>query len=333
MGYPKEVYEKAWDILDSRRETARKNLEYNRQEARERIPEFEEIERQMAITGAAVSRSIIANPADASKKIEELAEINLSLQSKRTQLLENAGYSDNFLKESFTCEKCSDTGYIGMEMCSCFAQLLKQEAFKALNLSPQGSEGSFESFSLDFYSSTPDGKTGVSPRQRMSEIYDYCLYYAENFSLDSESLLFMGKTGLGKTHLSLAIARVITKNGFGVVYTPVQRLMDKLEMQKFSYSTEAKEAYSRTIGSILECDLLVLDDLGTEFQSSFSTSTLYNIVNTRMVEGRPTIINTNLDPAGLEQTYSQRMASRLGFSYKILRFFGDDIRFLRRMQK
>jgi DNA replication protein DnaC len=161
----------------------------------------------------------------------------------------------------------------------------------------------------------------------MADVLDACKRYAAEFSRESPSLLMLGKTGLGKTHLSLAICSALAEKGFGVVYTPVQKLTDRLEAVKFSYSDAAKEQYAAELENATGCDLLVLDDLGAEFVTQFSSAALYNIVNTRMAENRPTIISTNLEPQELEQKYSQRMSSRLLGGCHALRFTGRDIRF------
>lgn len=332
MGYPKEIYNKAWDVLDSRRRLAQQNLIDNQNEVRMKLPEIAAIQRQMMATGAEITKAVVKDPENAKKHIDLLAEKNLELQKQREVLLVAAGYPKHYLKERYTCSKCSDTGYNGQEMCDCFKEILKRIAFDQLNYDSDGVEYSFNNFSLDYYSTRPDA-TGVSPRRRMSEIYEFCKVYARRFDTDSPSLVMMGRTGLGKTHLSLSIAREVTEKGFGVVYTPVQKLMDKLEVDKFSYDPEDKKSYQSNMEAVMQCDLLVLDDLGTEFTTTFTRSVLYNIVNTRLVEGRPTIINTNLEPVELEQAYSQRMASRLGFEYKILRFIGEDIRYIKRQNR
>ena len=332
MGYPKEIYEKVWEILEQRQRNSKQRLQQNQDEIRKEIPEIADIQAKMVVTASQITKAVVTSPDRAKELINRLAAESGRLQQRRKELLLDGGYPDDYLTEKHVCEICEDKGYLGTEPCECFKELLKRQAFTELTELADNERCTFENFSLDYYSELPDNQ-GVVPRRRMQDVLEYSRSYANAFSKDSPSLLMIGKTGLGKTHISLAIAWEVTQAGFGVVYTPVQRLMDRLEAQKFSYSSESKEAYSQTINSVLECDLLVLDDLGTEFITSFTTSVLYNIVNSRMVEGRPTIINTNLEPVELEKHYSQRMASRLGFGYKILSFFGDDIRFVKRQNQ
>lgn len=329
-GYPKEVSQKAWAVIDQRREQSRQNTIRRREEVHTKIPEIREIEAAMRKTGAEISRAVVMEPEQATKLIASLADKNTALQDKRGRLLEEHGFSSDYLEERFVCEECKDTGYVRTLRCDCLEQELQRAAFSQLSNVSRGKECNFSTFDLRFYSDKPDPETGIVPRDRMKDTYEFCRQYADNFTLQSESLLMQGHTGLGKTHLSLAIAWKVIEKGYGVVYTPIQQLMDKLEANKFSYDAAQKERYVQDLNSALTCDLLVLDDLGTEFNTSYTVSTLYNIVNTRLVEQRPTIMNTNLALNELEKNYTQRMASRLLFGYKPIRFFGKDIRFLKR---
>ena len=164
----------------------------------------------------------------------------------------------------------------------------------------------------------------------MGEILSLCRDYAVSFSLQSESLLMLGGTGLGKTHLSLAIARAVIDQGFDVFYIPVQNLVTRLEHERFSRS--GTEELGDSLSFVLDADLLILDDLGAEFPTQFTSSVIYNIINSRMIEKKPTIINSNLDMKTIESRYSERTVSRLIGGYKILPFSGTDIRVLKKQQ-
>ena len=332
MGYQKQVHEKAWQILEERERASREQTEKCRREIREKTPEIERIEREMAALGAR-GINIAANGGDdVGDKIEKLGKKSAELQALRLQLLKEAGYPADYLSDRHYCAKCRDKGYVGTEKCTCFNELLRQQAFEHISDFPQAIRPGFGSFDLSFYSQTAEGG-GVSPHARMSDILSFCKSYVDGFSSASPSLLMMGRTGLGKTHLSLAIAAGVVERGFGVIYTPVQKLCDRLENGKFSYQQEQKDKYAQELNAVLECDLLLLDDLGTEFPSTFSAAAIGNIINSRLLDSRPTIISTNLDLAGLEKQYSQRVASRLGFSYRVLAFMGEDIRYLLRTKK
>ncbi|MDR2931950.1 MAG: ATP-binding protein [Oscillospiraceae bacterium] len=332
MGYPKQVHEKAWQQMIARKNTARETAVVHRAEVMAKIPAVVEIERRMAGTAAMITKSVVAAPQKAAVLIEELAGENAYLQKQREKLLVDAGFPPDYLAEKPFCARCGDSGYIGTQMCDCLASLLRAQAHAHLSMSAQAGDRSFAGFDLSLYPREAEAGTGVSPQARMREIYDFCVEYADGFTQDSDSLLFLGQTGLGKTHLSLAIAQCVTEKGFGVLYTPAQRLMDRLESEKFGKAPEDRENYVDNMNIVLTCDLLILDDLGTEFATSFTASTLYNIVNTRIVEKRPTIMSTNLDPQGIEKRYSQRMVSRLLCEYRVLKFFGKDIRFIKKMQ-
>lgn len=330
IGYPRTVVQKAWQIMDARREKSVQDSLNRRAEIHRRIPEIREIELEMQYTGASIARSVAVSPEQAEGLIQSLSEKNLALQEQRKRLLLENNFPADYLKEKYSCSDCEDTGYVATQMCHCFSELLRQQAFLELSSVSGGEECTFDNFDLRFYSDKAIPGSNIVPRERMEDVFRFCREYARDFSMDADSLLMLGRTGLGKTHLSLAIAWEVTDRGFGVVYTPVQQLIDKLEVNKFSYEAEQKERYTQDIQAVTTCDLLVLDDLGTEMTTSFTLSALYNIVNTRLVEQRPTIINTNLEPQQLEKVYSQRMISRLMFGYKPLRFFGEDIRYLKR---
>ena len=330
MGYPKPVYEKAWTILNGRRDNARILAAERHSEIAKKIPAVIEIERQMAAAAAGITKSMLAAPDKAGEIIESIGNEVTKLQEERAKLLESFGYPKDYLSEKPFCPLCNDKGYINTSMCDCLKDLLLQQAREYLSYSAPAEDCTFSNFKLSFYPDTVD-TTGVNLQKRMGEIYRFCMDYAEKFSPNSESLLFLGQTGLGKTHLSLAIAQTVTERGYGVIYTPAQKLMDRLESEKFSRNAESGAQYLENLDIALNCDLLILDDLGTEFTTSFTSSALYNIVNTRIVERRPTIVSTNLDPQAIEHKYSQRMVSRLMFEYRVLKFLGKDIRFVRKM--
>lgn len=324
MGYPKHIYQKAGEELLRRRNAAKQLTESRFAEIAAKLPGILEIQREMANTAMSVTRIVAVSPQKAADEIARLKERNLELQKRRGELLRGAGYPEDYLAESKACYKCGGTGYTGSEMCECFRELLKKEAYSELSAVSQVKNSGFDDFSLDMY---PEEN-----RRHMSSIFESCKRYAEDFSKDSPSLLMLGQTGLGKTHLSLAIAGTVTESGLGVVYSPVQRLMDKLEATKFSYAQEAREQYARDMENTLSCDLLVLDDLGAEFITQYSSSALYNIVNTRLSETKPTIISTNFEPADIEAKYTPRMLSRLVGGYRALKFLGKDIRFVKKMR-
>lgn len=332
MGYSKQVHQKAGEELARRRQAARELTDARAREIAAKIPEIPKLNQEMAETAMAVTKVAIASPKNAKQQVNALRDRNLELQRRRAELLIKAGYPEDYLAEQKACPKCGGGGYSGSLMCDCLHELLKKEAYAELSSVSQVENSSFSDFDLGMYPDSRSAK-GNSPRTHMTDVLALCKKYAAEFGSESPSLLMIGHTGLGKTHLSLAIAGELTERGFGVVYTSVQKLTDKLEASKFSYAVEAKEQYARDVENVLSCDLLVLDDLGAEFITQFSSSVLYNITNSRLVEKRPTIISTNLESAEIGNKYSPRMLSRLMGGYHVLKFAGKDIRFEKKMRK
>lgn len=268
---------------------------------------------------------------NAQRFIEELSKKNLAAQQRRKDILKENGYPEDYLDADYTCKKCRDTGFVSGVMCDCYKELLRDTALAELNELSPSSRSTFESFNVNYYPDTSDPVTGVNPRSRMKEILDFCKDYAADFGTDSPSLLLYGATGLGKTHLSLAIASEAIRKGYGVIYGSAQNLMSRLEKEHFSSGRDNE--YEGSEQAILECDLLVIDDLGAEFSTQFTVAELYNIINTRIMSRLPAIISTNLTPDGLEQKYTQRITSRIIGNYISLYFCGKDIRQIKTMEQ
>lgn len=316
MAYSKETYKKAEQELAERRSRALAEREEHHRIAVAAVPEILETEEKMSSAGLATIKALGMGANDAKEYIRKLSEINLAAQTQRSLLLKNAGFPENWLDVRYSCKKCEDKGFVNGIMCDCFKELLKSLEYEKLCSNLPVNNCRFDNFKLDYY---PDG-IGTSPRQRMESVLNYCKTYATDFSKKSSNLLLYGQTGLGKTHLSLAIAGKVVEAGYGVIYSSAQNLFNKLEKEKFGRSD------GNTEENILDCDLLIIDDLGTEFTTQFTISALYNIVNSRELESKPTIISTNLLPDKLEATYSQRITSRILSNYVMLYFDGTDIR-------
>ena len=316
MAYSKETYKKAEQELAERRSRALAEREEHHRIAVAAVPEILETEEKMSSAGLATIKALGMGADDAKEYIRKLSEINRAAQTQRSLLLKNAGFPENWLDVRYSCKKCEDKGFVNGIMCDCFKELLKSLEYEKLCSNLPVNNCRFDNFKLDYY---PDG-IGTSPRQRMESVLNYCKTYATDFSKKSSSLLLYGHTGLGKTHLSLAIAGKVVEDGHGVIYSSAQNLFNKLEKEKFGRSD------GNTEENILGCDLLIIDDLGAEFTTQFTVSALYNIVNSRELEGKPTIISTNLTPEQLLSTYSERIASRILNNYTLLRFDGTDIR-------
>lgn len=323
MAYTKEIYEKAAEELERRRQKATDTAERHRKEIAARFPDLLLLESEMAAASLDVVRAV-ANGSDATAIIGKLSKRNLELQNERRLLIAKAGYPADYLEPAYTCKACRDKGILDGKFCACHLQLLKKLSYDALSGKSPLKLSRFSDFDLSYY---PEEKeNGVSPRQRMTEIFEFCRDYAEDFDCASPSIYMYGETGLGKTHLSLAIAGEAIEKGFGVVYGSAQNLLSKLEREKFgSYG----ESASATEDLLLQCDLLVLDDLGAEFSTKFTVSAIYNIINSRMAAGLPTIISSNITLDEMRERYTSRVVSRIIGTYVMLEFVGSDVRQLK----
>lgn len=260
--------------------------------------------------------------------IEDIRLRNIELQARRESELKRAGYPGGYLSDDYICPNCRDTGYVGPEMCSCLRELYKIEQRKSLSKLFRLSGETFDNFDLSYYDDAPAPDTNISPRRAMDIIYETCVEYARKFGKKSMNLFFNGAPGLGKTFLSACIARVVSDNGHSVVYDTASSVFAMFEDVKFSRLDDLTEARGE-IRRYLDCDLLILDDLGTEMTMAFTISTLYEIINTRLMTGRKTIVSSNLTPDELRRRYSEQIMSRLEGEYQVLTFRGDDIRKLR----
>lgn len=322
MTYNKKIYDKAKNILEKRRNDAQYLAKKRHDDVCSQHPEILAIEEEMRNHGLSIVKAI-GMGADAKSYIEKLSAENLAAQAKKAEILKSMGLPDDYLKVSYTCPKCEDRGFYDGKMCDCHKQLLRQLAYNELSSKAPLNKCTFETFNLKYYSDHIDSKYGIAPKVKMKTILEYCKEYADDFTANSKSIYMHGDTGLGKTHLSLAIAGVVINKGFGVIYGSAQNLFTKLENEKFGKTTPSDISAEE---AMLECDLLIIDDLGAEFSTQFTVSAVYNIVNTRISEGKPTIINTNLTAKELEDKYSQRIASRITGTYASLLFCGKDIR-------
>jgi DNA replication protein DnaC len=236
------------------------------------------------------------------------------------------GLPEDALEEKPACALCGDTGYRNGQVCRCLRKYYAREQQRELSRMLDLGSQSFDTFSLDWYPDRYDADNGCSARENMESVYDICADYAHQFGRRPGNLLLFGAPGLGKTHLSAAIAREVSDQGWSVVYDTATHIFACFEDQKFGREGENVSHVER----VLNCDLLILDDLGTEMTTAFVQSALYQILNTRLMEHRPTILSTNLKAEELGRRYTPQIASRIEGEYQILPFFGEDIRRLKR---
>ena len=248
--------------------------------------------------------------------ITPIRERNLELNAKRRSVLKALGYPEDYTEPQYTCKKCSDSGFVGTAMCSCFREMVIKENIKSSGIGRLIERQSFENFSLAGYEN--------EARALMEKNLEAAKSFAENFGGAEKNLLLIGPTGTGKTHISTSIAKVLIEKGVEVLYDSAQNIVSAFEKDKFR---SGYGAYEPEGNKYLECELLILDDLGTEFITQFTVSCLYNLLNTRMNKGLSTVISTNLSPAELSEKYEDRIYSRIvGQESRILLFKGKDKR-------
>lgn len=313
MSYNSEYYAKAISIIKNRKKQRDNEYSAKLSALYEAIPELKKIEIELSNLGARAMNAALEGKSD---ELEILKQKSEALAAKKNEILKSA----DLKAPENNCALCSDTGYVGGKVCECVSALAKELVFSDLSAKTPIANHTFEAFSLDYY----EGED----KKVMTSIYNFAQDYAETFSKNSDSLLFLGGVGLGKTHISLSIINKVTEKGFGVVYDSAQNLFNKIEKEHFSYSGS-----SEVIDAVLSCDLLVIDDLGTEFITSFTVSQLYNIINSRINGHLPTIINTNLDFSEIEKNYTPRVLSRILGNYKVKAFKGEDIRIKKALGK
>ena len=268
---------------------------------------------------------------DPAQAVRALREENLDLQRERAVLLGALGLPEDALDDKPACPLCGDTGWRGAKMCTCLKKLCAQEQIAELSKLLDLGEQSFDTFRIDYYSQTPWPGRGASPRENMELVYEVCLNYAQKFGrFYFKNLFLSGPPGLGKTFLSACIARAVSEEGFSVVYDTAGNIFAQFETRKFQRdSDDGREARDET-RRYLNCDLLILDDLGSELTTQFTQSALYELLNSRLVAGRHTVISSNLSIEEAARRYSPQIASRLEGEYHVLHFFGDDIRLLKK---
>ena len=321
MAYSSEVIRRARRRLESKKADHDSLQQARLQEVYAKLPRVWEIDKQLRYSMALAAQAAFQK--GGTDAMDKIRDANLALQAERKALIA-ANFPAEYLDESPVCQHCDGSGYIGSHMCQCLFELCREEQKKQLSLLA-ANNASFAQFRLDYYPEAIDPKYGASPRVIMTKILDICRKYAANFSTDAGNLLFNGGTGLGKTFLSACIAQEVAGKGFSVAYESAQHLFSKLERDRFHPDEESAAA----VNHLVRCDLLIVDDLGTELPGNFTTAALYNIVNDRLLAGKPMIISTNLNIGEIYERYSPQIASRLQGSFQLLPFVGQDIRVLK----
>lgn len=312
-----ENIRRAKETIANRRAESIAAFERHNAEITNLIPEFKEITYQLSMTGSKIMAAALGK-GDVSQTIDQIHEEYDTLVRQKRMILRASGYPEDYCDIKYHCPRCSDTGYVGIDICECLRKELVYVSLEASGLYNLVKEQTFETFSLDYYEK--DDKIYMSRNVGMLK------NFAENFVPGkSDSFLFAGATGLGKTHLSSAVARAVIEKGAYVVYESALKLFGDYEMRRFGnsgYTSDTEDDINRYI----DCDLLIIDDLGCEMTNQFTISCLYNLINSRMMQHKSTIISTNLSQSDLRKRYTDRIVSRIFGEYKPLAFHGSDIR-------
>ncbi len=318
MIYGNEVESKVKDLFERKQANARFQINARREKIYSEIPEIREIEEKISREGIKLARATI-------KGSEYTAETDINaLAEKRDSIMAENGYSPDYIFDVYECKICNDTGYVGGMMCDCMKREMQKQSLFYSNIAPALLTADFEKFDINYYSDKAD-EHGNVPREEIKYILSKCEEFIDGFGKkELKNLFFFGSTGLGKTFLSAAIAKKMLEKGFSVVYYSARQLLSMMTDYEFGKAPEKKEACE----SIFEADLLIIDDLGSEQQTAVSASTLFDIINTRALNGRKMIINTNLAAKDLHQLYSDRIFSRL-MEFERLKFIGEDVRFIK----
>ena len=332
MGYDANVLRRATQRLEQGRRERRERVENLRRDAYARQPKLERLDRQLQQTMAQLVAAALRQGEDPAQAVREVRERNLAIQQERAVLLGALGLPEDALDDKPACPLCGDTGWQGAKMCRCLRELCAREQIAELSKLLDLGEQSFDTFRMDYYSQSP-WPGGTSPRENMELVYEVCLNYAQKFGrFPIRNLFLTGAPGLGKTFLSACIARTVSEKGHSVVYDTAGNIFAQFEARKFQRdSADGQEARDET-RRYLNCDLLILDDLGSELVTQFTQSALYELVNSRLVGEKHTVISTNLSLEEAARRYPPQIASRLEGEYHALHFFGDDIRLLKKRQ-
>lgn len=317
-------YNKIMNDYEERRLAARHEAMARYNKIKELIPEYSVLEEKLAENSVSYAKMALSGN---TISMEKLTEENNAIIETKKELLTANGFPADYLEPAYTCPDCQDTGYIGTEKCHCLKQTIVNFLYTQSNLSSLLTQENFSTFRTDFYSDNlVDTDTGLTPRDNIHHVLTECHSFITDFGKKPDSLLIYGNTGVGKTFLCNCIAKELLDASHTVVYLTAFQLFDILEKYKFNRLPEEYTSIEEKVHYILDADLLIIDDLGTESTNSFLASQLYLCVNERLLKQKATIISTNLSLDDLNRLYSERVFSRILSNYRLLKITGTDIR-------
>lgn len=317
------------DILvayERKRDRSENELKSREKEVYSKLPELNDIDREIKGIGFKLTRLVLENPGDKDKIIAEAKIKMAALRNKKEQLLLRHNIPKNYLEMKYDCYVCKDTGFLkDGGKCNCLKQLLVNETYKMSNITSVLERENFNTFDSSVFSDLREEGANLSPQENMLNVLSICESFTMSFDKDNgENLLFYGPTGVGKTFMCNCIAKDLLDKGHIVVYQTAFQMFEIIEGYKFKYKKDSLTL--ENYDNIFKCDLLIIDDLGSELTNSFTNSELFNILNTRLLSAKKTIISTNLMPTVLGDQYGPRIFSRVFGNFRMVKFIGNDLR-------
>ncbi len=324
MGYNKQNFRRIREEFAGKHRIAEERAEQKRRALHMQLPALAEIDRRLSKVGIEIMGTGLLDEKAREAAMARLRAENEALLSLRAKTLIAAGYPADHTDVVYDCPICADSGYVGIKMCDCMKAALVMAGLESSGISRLLEEQTFDSFSLDYYRQDPKALAN------MERVYKALRDYAENFECGkSPGIALFGGTGLGKTHLSSAVARRVIERGYDVLYVTALDLIADFEAQQFTRNLERGELTDK----YFECDLLIIDDLGTEVSNQFTVSTIYNLFNSRINRHAATLISTNLSQQELLKKYNERITSRIFGEFRPLLFTGSDVRLMKMARK
>lgn len=314
-GYQAELM----DIYEKIRTTESRNLKKRREEIREKFPEIIELDntiQKYCLNLSLAALRGINNP----KELDSLREKITDLRAQKYEMLVARGFSPDYLNLHYHCQRCKDTGFIGTEKCSCFKTKLIKLYYKDSELEEAVKINNFRNFNINLYPNHKLNDERYTPRKNIESILEFVTgEYLPNFKNINTNLLFYGNSGTGKTFLSWCIAKELLDKGHLVIYKTADELLRALKDVKFNNDTDLENL-------LINCDLLIIDDLGSEQITDFSSSELFTLINKKILKNKKMIISTNLSLPLISKRYSERISSRIIGEFKLFKFIAEDIR-------
>ena len=324
------LHEMVLDEYRKKEENRKKEYEIKLNEVYAIFPEVREIDDEISSLAVKHAARIIREGITPEQAVADVQKEKSALESRRSSILRDASYTENFLPH-YDCDICNDTGFVDGQKCKCYMEIMKKLMLSNVNGAKtiifDFEKDTFDNFSFEWYSKEiVDSKINISPYENIKSVYKVCRDFCKNFNSETQNLYFYGSSGTGKTFLASCIANELVSAGHNVIYQSAYKLFQFMEDYKFCRIDRENPLYD----NIYNCDLLIIDDLGTEFSTAYTCSVLFDILNSRLLNGKSTIISSNLNLGNLEKKYTDRVHSRIVGNFEMLRFLGDDIRILKK---